>query len=537
MRLIVTAHRLVTLAGAGGPGQDAGRDRGRGGGICRLRWQGRHLVDLSAVPDSAALLGAMATAFGIEERALAHLEGRLVRVLRPQRRLVILDNCEHLSGACAALAALLLRSCPELTILVTSRESLALAGEITWRVPPLAFPSRGESLRLQELESFDAVALFRARAQAARPGFAIGDADAGAVVSICRQLDGIPLALELAAARVAAMSVGEIADRLTGCLELLAGSGGGPARHQTLRASIEWSYRLLAEDERALLHRLAVFSAGWTLDAAESVCTGASVGARRAARLLAALVDKSLVQAEWSAAGTRYRLLETIRLYAFERLLESGELARLRARHAEYFAEMGERSEAALLGPEQAQWANRLDAERDNLRAARWWCAEDRARGGLGLRLASGLWEYWHMRGMLREGAEWLSDALDQAVSPAVPRAAALNGLGVLLSISGAHHRGADCFAESIRFYEQAEDVRGQARAWVHLGNARAIGGDHDGSAEAFDRRPCPRQAVRRPVAARIRHLPFGLRGHHLGRHGPCGRPHVGVRRNVRADR
>jgi len=320
------------------------------------------------------------------------------------------------------------------------------------------------------------------------PGLEVGADDVAAVTSICFHLDGIPLALELAAARVRALSVGEIADRLTGRFELLARSGAGPARHQTLRASIEWSYQLLAETERALFRRLAIFAGGWSLEAAEAVGAGPPVRADEAARLLAALVDKSLVQVDQSGAGTRYRLLESIRAFAYERLVDSGELEEVRARHGTHFADLGERSARLLLGPGQARWARRLDQERDNLRAARLWCAEDRARAGLGLRMASGLWEFWQIRGHLEEGASWLEDALQRASGPAGARAGALNGLGVIVSVRGAHQRGGELFAQSIMAYQQAGDLLGQSRAWTHQGNARTIQGDLAGAAEAFDR-------------------------------------------------
>jgi len=484
---LVGAHRLVTLIGAGGVGKTRLAIE-VAGAVSAFFPDGVHLIDLSTVPDPAALAGAVATAVGVEERAAADSEERLVRVLRPQRRLVILDNCEHLVGACSALAADVLASCPGVVILATSRASLALAGEVTWRVPSLAFPRPEQLPSLRDLEGYAAVALFLARACAVHADLVVDPGDVAAVTAICRQLDGIPLALELAAARAGAMSLAEIAERLTGRLELLAQAGGGPPRHQTLLASIEWSYQLLSEPERMLLQRLAAFVGGWSLVGAEAVCAGRGVPAEQVARLLAALVDKSLVQVEWSAAETRYRLLETIRVFAHERLAESGELAHARARHGEYFTALGERSAPLLLGAEQARWAGHLDRERDNLRSARLWCAEDPARTGLGLRLASGLWEYWHIRGMLEEGTEWLADVVQHTSGAAPGRGAALNGLGVLVSIGGDNDRGADYFTQSIGLYEQAGDLRGQSRGWAHLGNARAIGGDPAGSAEAFDR-------------------------------------------------
>ena len=284
-------------------------------------------------------------------------------------------------------AAGLLARCPQMTVLATSRESLAVPGEVTWRVPSLTFPWPEHLPALKELENFEAAALFLARARAAHRGLSLGHADVAAVTSICFHLDGIPLALELAAARVGAMGLEAIARRLTGSFELLARSGGGPARHQTLRASVEWSHQLLADDECALFRRLAVFAGGWTLEAAEAACAGPPIPPGHVARLLAALADKSLVHVERPDRGTRYRLLEVIRAFAHERLATSGEETDLRMRHARYFAELGERSAPLLIGPQQADRARHLDQETENLRAARRWCGEDPAA----LTSASGL--------------------------------------------------------------------------------------------------------------------------------------------------
>ena len=483
---LVADHRLVTLVGAGGVGKTrlaievAVAVRADFG-------DGVDLVDLSAVQDPLLLPGAVAAALGVEQRAGADMGERLIRVLRRQRRLVVLDNCECLRGSCAALAASVLEGCPGVAVLATSRESLDVPGEVTWRVPSLAFPWPEHPPSLKELESFEAVALFLARARDARPALTVAAGDVAVVTSICFHLDGIPLALELAAARAGGLSLAEIAERLTGCFELLARSGAGPARHQTLRASVEWSYQLLAQAERTVLARLAVFAGGWSLEAAEMICAGSLVGPEDVAGLLAALVRKSLVQVDQSGTGSRYRLLEVIRAFAGERLAGSGELEGVRARHGEYFAGLGERSAAVLLGPGQARWASRLDQENENLRAALLWCREDPARAGLDLRMASGLWEYWHIRGRLEEGARWLEDALARAPGPAVARAAALNGLGIIVSLRGDHLRGLELFTQSIAHYREAGDLRGLSRAWAHLGNAWTIQNDLAHAAAAFD--------------------------------------------------
>jgi non-specific serine/threonine protein kinase len=298
----------------------------------------------------------------------------------------------------------------------------------------------------------------------------------------------LPLALELAAARVSALSIKEIADRLDDRFTLLSRAVGTPARHQTLRASVDWSHQLLSREEQALFRRLAVFAGGWSLGAAEVVGAGCPVGPGRAVRLLAALVDKSLVQAEDSATGTRYRLLEAVKAFAHERLVASGELEEVRARHGTYFADAGEQGNFRLHGWDQDLWASRLDQDQANLRAARQWCIADPGRAAHGLRMASGLWEYWLIRGLMEEGAAWLEEALHRAPGPPAARAAGLTGLAVLTSLRGDFPRGGELFAESIALYEQTDDLPGQARALALLGYWRANHGDREGSAEALDR-------------------------------------------------
>jgi predicted ATPase/DNA-binding CsgD family transcriptional regulator len=484
---LVADNRLVSLVGAGGVGKTRLAIEEAAAVAPRFA-DGVDLVDLSEVPDPALLWATVSGAVRVEERADDDLSRRLTRVLRPQNRLLVLDNCEQLLAETAAVAMQLLSGCPELWILATSREGLGVPGEVIWRVPSLTFPWPGHEPSLEEVEEFGAMALFAARARSARPGLVIGTADIAALSSICFRLDGIPLALELAAARVSALSIREIADRLDDRFMLLSRTVGAPARHQTLRASVEWSHQLLSQAEQALFRRLAVFAGGWSLSAAEEVGVGPSVGHGQVARLLAALVDKSLVQAEDSATGTRYRLLEAVKAFAYERLVVSGELEEARARHGTYFADLGEHVVSLLHGHDQDLWASRLDQDRANLRAASQWCAADPVRAVHGLRMAAGLWEYWLIRGLIEEGAAWLEDALRRASGPPGTRAAALTGLALFTSLRGEFQRGGELLAASIALYEEADDLPGQVRALAILGYWRANDGDRGGSAEALDR-------------------------------------------------
>jgi predicted ATPase/DNA-binding CsgD family transcriptional regulator len=485
--LLVADNRLVTLVGSGGVGKTRLSVEAAAAVAPRFP-DGVDLVDLSGVSGEELVWAAVAQAVGVEERADADLARRLLAVLRPQNRLLVLDNCEHLLAECASVATQLLGCCPELRILVTSRERLGVSGEVTYRVPSLAFPWLDHRPSMEELERFGAVALFADRARAARPGLVITAADIAVLSSICFRLDGIPLALELAAARVSALSIQEIADHLDDQFTLLTRTVGGPARHQTLRASVDWSHRLLSPPERALFRRLAVFTGGWSLRAAEAVGSGAPVEPGQVVRLLAALVDKSLVQAQDTPTGTRYRLLEAIRTFAREQLAASGELDDIQARHGRFFADLGERVAAMLHGPDLGHWAGCLDQDQANFRAARLWCAADPARAGLALKMASGLAEYWLIRGMLQEGTDWLHGALEQAPDTDEARATALTWLAVFTMLRSGFQRGAQLFEASIALYQEAGDRQGQARALAIFGLWRANQDSRQGAAEATDR-------------------------------------------------
>jgi predicted ATPase len=367
--------RLVTLTGPGGVGktrlalQVAGQLAPRFG-------DGTWVCELAPVRDAAGMDDAVATVFSVTARSGQSTREALVDFLRNQELMLVLDNCEHLLAGVAALAAALQRSCPRLAILATSREGLGIDGERLVPVPSLAVPAADDGVEV--IMQAEAVRLFADRATAVKPDFTVTPENAAAVVAICRRLDGVPLAIELAAARVPAMTPAELARRLDRSFAVLAGARRGAAdRHQTLRAAIDWSFDLLAEPEQALLGRLAVFAGGCTLEAAEKVCGGDGIDPEMVSGLMASLVARSLVVADQHGSESRYRLLETIRQYGEELMQGSGQTERWQARHAEYYTDLlsGVRDHARDCRDE-VFWAVRLSAEQDNLLAAWSWAIE-----------------------------------------------------------------------------------------------------------------------------------------------------------------
>ncbi len=415
LRELLSQNRLVTLTGAGGAGktrlaiQLAGQLSGEFG-------DGVWYVDLAPITDPELVPLTVARAFGLSDQPGRSTMDTLTRFIAERQMLVVLDNCEHLLDASATVVAELLAACPGLTLLGTSREPIGAAGEVSWRVPSLSLAD-------------EAIELFTDRARRARPDFAVSDDNAAAVGEICRRLDGLPLAIELAAARVRALSLSEILDSLHDRFRLLTGGARTAVRRQqTLRASVDWSHALLTEPERVLFRRLAVFVGGFDLDAAQAVAGSGEVERYQVLDQLTLLVDKSLVVPDNSAGRTRYRLLETVRQYAAEKLGESGEADMLRGRHRDYYTAMA----AVLDAPGRTDYQRRIgqaETEIDNLRAAFAWSHEN-SDVGYGLALASSLQPLWHARGRLKEGLAWFDTALAdlnalEGVAPAV-RARAL---------------------------------------------------------------------------------------------------------------
>ena len=374
LKHLLSITRLLTLVGPGGIGKtrlaiQAALD------LKMLYQDGISLVELGPLTDSELVPQAVAHALGVRESSSRTLSESLKDSLRERHVLLILDNCEHLISACARLAFDLLSHCPNLKILTTSREALDILGETTLRVPALSFPVPEHVAQLQKFQEFESIQLFTERAAAVRPDLALTRENASAIAQICHRLDGIPLALELAAARMKTLTPGEIASRLDDRLHLLTqGSRVALPRHQTLRATIDWSYELLSEPERILLRRLSVFAGGFQLDAAETVAAGREIDASQILDLLESLMNKSLVTVQEAGEGeTRYGMLETLREYAREKLIEAVEEAEAGRRHLDFFAAFAERAQSGIYSTEQASWFRRLDREVDNLRVALNW--------------------------------------------------------------------------------------------------------------------------------------------------------------------
>jgi len=421
---LISKSRLVTLTGSGGMGKTRLALEVVAEVLNRFP-DGAWFLDLAHLSDPALVPGTLASVLGLHESGDTRLPltDLLINYLGLRKALVIFDNCEHLIEACARMVDLLLTACKDLSILATSRQALRVSGEIPYRVPSLEVPTISIDERIHVLANTASVRLFIERASVISPGFAINLQNAFGIAQICQRLDGIPLAIELAAARTDMMTVGQILKRLDDRFNLLTrGSRSAMPRHQTLRATIDWSYNLLSEQERLLFRRLAVFMGGWTLEAAEEVCGESGIESSNVPYLLSQLVNKSLVVVKTSNRENRYRRLETIRQYARDRFIESSEEENIRTRHLEYFLQLSEQAESALSGPAQSEWYAGLNDEHDNLRAALEWA--DKSDLQAGLFLSGRLYRFWEILDF-REGSYWLSKFLQKPESHAYPRARA----------------------------------------------------------------------------------------------------------------
>jgi predicted ATPase len=459
LRTLLGRTRLLTLAGTGGAGKtrlalELARSREDANA------DGAILVELDSVGEGADVPDAVAEALDLRALPGGALVDAIAAELAPRELLLVLDNCEHVIGASAALADALLRSAPRLTILATSREPLRVPGEVVFRVPSLAIPDPDAAEVPEALLSYEAVRLFVERAGAVSPGFRLDESNAGAVARICHRLDGLPLALELAAARTNALATDALAERLDDRFRLLrAGSRTAPTRQQTLEAALDWSYELLGDVERVLLRRLAVFFGGFTLEAAEEVCVGDGLGREQVADVLARLVEKSLVATEERQAARRYRLLETIRAYAAARLTEAEERTALSLRQAGWLAGLVERGDSQLSG---------LDPERGNLRAALETLLAGDPPEALGL--CARVWPFWLRRIELSEARRWLGEALERAPEPSPMRVRALLGQAAVEFRAGSGDRrlGLDHADEALALARELDEPELEWRA-IHF--------------------------------------------------------------------
>jgi predicted ATPase/DNA-binding CsgD family transcriptional regulator len=468
LRTLLGRTRLVTLVGVGGVGKTRLAIKLAIG----LPWpDGAWFVDLAGIADASLVWAALAQGVEVPETPSGTVADVVASYLATKSSLVLLDNCEHLLSAVAPMVADLLRRCDNVRILATSREPLGVPGEVTWPVPSLPVPDAVASQRMERLAGNDAVRLFVERACSARPSFVLTTANAAAVGEITRRLDGVPLALELAAARVRTMAPAEIQERLRDRFRLLTGGGRASLpRQQTLRATLDWSYVLLSAEERTVLNRLAVFAGGFSLNAAEQVCGDPALPGERIWDLLTRLVEKSMVQREEGADGSRYRLLETVRAFALDHAVEESDLSDVRGRHGAFFLRLAEEAQPFFFGPSQVEWLDRVGEEESNLRAAHEWFLEQEPQ--LCLRLGAATESLWMRRGRFNEGLDLGMKALATDINPTVARTRLLTGIARLELFTGHYDSARAHLEESVRILREREEFAGLAEA---LGLSAAI--------------------------------------------------------------
>jgi predicted ATPase len=476
---IVVDGRLVTLHGPAG----AGKTRLSLEAAARTAERfpdGVHFADLAGLHEPELVPSAVAAAAGVRERPGREALAALTNGIRSRRALLILDNCEHLLDACRQVVQALLEACPTVAVLATSREPLGLPAETVFPVPPMGVPP-GDADPAAALRTYDATRLFLTRAERAVPGLAMSPSDARVVARICRRLDGLPLAIELAASRLKVLSAVEIDERLADRFRLLQRVTGDdvPLRQRTLRAAIHWSYALLEEPERRLLQRLSVFAGGFGLDVVEDVCAGDGVGEEEILDLVAGLVDKSLVVRGEHAGRARHRLLDSIRDFAAERCAEHEDLDRLRSRHFDHFLAVATRADDELRGPDQAEWLTRMDADEDNFRAAlRWGMSAGDPTATLDL-----VWllhHFWMFRGNFSESRKWFDEAMARAADapPSVNRARAFTRWGEIAEIIGEYEVARSRHEQSLAVGRAIGDSVRIGTALLGLGEVALVQGD-----------------------------------------------------------
>lgn len=478
---LLGAARLLTLVGSGGTGKTR-LSLEAAGRLVEEYEDGVWLVELAAVSEAERVPQAIAAVLGLKEEQGRPITDTILRYLRERKTLLLVDNCEHLLDPAARLVGAILRECPGVRILASSREGLGVPGEQTFRVPSLGVPEPHTPVTPAALQRCEAVQLFLERARLHLPDFDLTPTNAAAVAQICVRLDGIPLALELAAARIRALPPEKLLERLDDRFRLLTGGSRTLLpRQQTLRALIDWSHDLLEAGERVLFRRLAAFAGGWTLEQAEQVGSGEPLEEWEVLDLLTSLVEKSLVL--YDADRGRYRLLETVRQYARDRLLESGEGEAVRTRHRDCFLSLATQARDSLRGPEQAEWLERLEWEHENLRAAfTWTLATARSEAPdeqVGLRFGHTLLRFWHLRGHLTEGRQRLAEALATYPEPTAARAWAQDAAGYLACVQSDFRASQALHEEALRWFEAHGERRGVACASENLGHIATAAGDY----------------------------------------------------------
>ncbi|MBC2592272.1 protein kinase [Rhodococcus aetherivorans] len=475
---LLTGSRLVTLTGIGGVGKTRLAMR-VAAAVQRDYAQGVRLVELGELHDRASLLDAVAAAVGLRDQSARPMQEVLLEFLAPRQVLVVLDNCEHLIDAVADLADLLLRTCPRLRILATSREPLVLGGEAVLAVPPLTVPNPQQPPSMRTLPRYEAVKMFTERAAAAVPGFALTEDNAATVARICHRLDGLPLPIELAAARLRALSPEQILERLTDRYTLLTrGSRGAPTRQQTLRWCIDWSFELCTAVEQRVWGRVAVFAGSFDLDAAEQVC-GADMAAGEVLDTLTALVDKSILIREEAGSVVRFRMLETLRDYGVEKLEQSGEDITVRRRHRDWYEALACAAEAEWISARQLDWIARLKREQPNIREALDFCVKDDPVAGL--RIAAALFSFWSSQSLYNEGRRWYDQLLARQDGPPIlERARALYCASVMANVQGDFHAGTTLVEHARTLAAQTTDPLVRALVSFADGRLGLLSGDFE---------------------------------------------------------
>ena len=485
---LLAANRLVTLTGSGGCGKTRLALQ-LAADVLRDFPDGCWLVELAPLGDPGLVVQTVANVMAVQERGDRSLADAIAGHLAGRCMLLVLDNVEHLLEPCAELADLLLSRGSKLKIFATSREPLGVGGELTYRVPSLSIPDAG-STTAEAVLKCEAARLFMERAYLHRPDFEITSKSAGALVSICRRLDGIALAIELAASRIRTMSIDELNRHLDDRFVILTGGHRTALpRHRTLRSLIDWSYDILSAAEKTLLRRAAVFAGGLTADSAECVCAGAGVDRTDVLDILTSLTDKSLLVAETGEGGTRFGMLETMRHYASARLRESGEEEAVRVRHFEYFLALAECMEGMQTDTQRGDMLDRIDVEHDNVRAALAWCEAATGRSVMGLRLAGKLDQFWRIRGHFGEGSAWISRLF--ATTPAgeltEDHAIAHHTAGIL-AYRESYDAGAEAhFRKALPVFERLGQRQRVARTLGNLGNLALLAENHQTARQLYE--------------------------------------------------